>query len=104
MPGYCWREGEAGRFKRGGGEGLRSHICRIFGTLSGHVTSTTRTWLSLSLREQRRIAEPRHGCVAGIFELGDFSGRRKPRVSLRVAVCLCGGWSGLRNTLMTSEH
>ena len=31
VPGYGWREGEAGRFNRGGGEGLRSHISRDLG-------------------------------------------------------------------------
>ena len=40
-----------------------------FWNSDSHVTSTTRTWLSLSLRDS---AEPRHGCVARIFELGDF--------------------------------
>ena len=31
VPGYGWSEGEAGRFNRGGGEGLRSHISRVLG-------------------------------------------------------------------------
>ena len=50
VPGYGWTKGEAGRFNRGGGEGLRSHISRIW-VSNGHVTSTTKTWLSLSLRD-----------------------------------------------------
>ena len=60
----------------------------------GHVTSTTRTWPSLFLRDSAE--SPNRVMVASQAYLSwaTFSGRRKPRVPLRVAVCLCGGWSG----------
>ena len=87
VPGYGWREGEASRSYRGGGERLRCHISRVFGTLM--VMSQARpgrgSHFPCVTAPNRRTASwlrRRH------------SGIRKPQVPLRVAVCPCGGWSG----------
>ena len=55
------------------------------------------------LAEQRRIAEPRHGCVSGIFELGDFLGEenRKCHFELQFVFVVVGL---VEKHFMTSEH